>query len=161
MQAFDDVVNGVLGPSSTLAGVGAVFLSFFSSKIGPKVPEQYLTLLDNVIIKILIVSFLINRQIQKPSHSVLLGTCLTLGLTLLFRIVAPETPKVSELVKPAVVTESNAPKHDEPKTCNCYCNTTITGEQQKGRGEEMRNDQENQNQNQNHFQFRSQPVGFY
>ncbi|KAJ3025619.1 hypothetical protein HDV00_012587 [Rhizophlyctis rosea] len=129
MNLFDEMINKVVSPSSVPAGVGTVLLTLFSSKIGPKVPDHYLKLLDNILVKIILVAFLINQQIRSPTNAMLLATGLVGGLTVMMKLVAPDSHSVSDLVRPAVSSSNgdgeSKDKPSDPKTCNCYCNSTI------------------------------------
>lgn len=124
-NSFDHFVNKIIAPTSVQAGVGTVLLTMFSSKIGPKIPDQYLKLLDNLIVKIILVAFMINQQIKKPTNAVVISIALVGGLTLLIHIFAPGSPSVSELVKPAIKGASGEEESHKEKACNCYCNSTI------------------------------------
>ena len=120
MDVFDNLVNNFITPTSISAGVGTVFLSFFTGKIAPKMPPKFYKLLDNNIIRILVVSFLLNQQIHQPSLSVLIGFIMVLSFDVIVRIFAPESPNLSELVKPAEEEKSTS-----SGGCNCYCGNTI------------------------------------
>ena len=121
IPAFDKLVNDFITPTSVTAGVGTVFLSFFTGKIAPKMPNKFYKLLDNNLIRIVIVSFLVNQQIHQPSLSVLFGIGMVLGFDLLVKIFAPDTPPLSELVKPA----EEETKSSSSGGCNCYCGNVI------------------------------------
>jgi hypothetical protein len=125
MNTFDSLVNNFITPSSVSAGVGTVFLSFFSGKIAPKMPKRFYDLLDNVLVRIVIVAFLINQQIHQPTLSVIISVTMVLGFELLVRIFAPNTPSLGELVKSTATDEENETKKLGSGGCNCYCGSTI------------------------------------
>ena len=131
MEAFDKFINNVITPSSVPAGVSAVFLTFFTSKLGPKLPDKFYKLLDNPLIKIAAVAFLINQQIHKPSLAVIISIAIVVGLEFLINMVAPETPKLSELVKPTAEDEKKSGSNGS-NGCNCYCGTIYTDKPPQG-----------------------------
>lgn len=124
MSTFDGLVNNVISPTSTYAGVSAVFLSFFSNKLAPRMPEKFYKLLDNDLVRIVIVSFLLNQQLKKPSMSVLLSIAMVLGYDLLVKFLAPDAPPLSELVKSTTQPEKKEGGASNG-ACNCYCGHTI------------------------------------
>lgn len=127
MEAFDSFVNTFINPLSIPAGVGTVFLTFFSSKIAPKMPQQAYDLLDNMYVRVFIITFLINQQIKKPSLSIISGIFMVFGIKILVDHFAPETPPLSELVKDTVSLEKTPEKPvAQNGTCNCYCGTIYT-----------------------------------
>jgi len=125
MNTFDSLINNFITPNSVTAGVGTVFLSFFTGKIAPKMPKRFYDLLDNNLVRIAIVSFMLNQQIHQPTLSIIIGTVMTLGFDVLVRIFAPDTPSLAELVKSTTSEEENNDKSGTNKGCNCYCNSTI------------------------------------
>ena len=127
MKIFDEMVNKIIAPASTTAGVGTVILSFFSGKLFPRIPDKFYKLLDNDIVRTVIVWFLVNQQLKKPSQSVLWALGIVVVINLLVKTFAPDMPKLSEIVKPEKETKS------EDKVPNCYCGPVyiVDGEKHK------------------------------
>lgn len=122
MEQIDDFINNVIGTKSNVTtGVSTVVLSLFTSKLFPKVPPKFYKLLDNDIVRISIVSFLINKELKKPTQSLMIGSFVVLTIHLLVKIFAPDSPPLSELVKPETESENKTGKG----TCNCYCGGPI------------------------------------
>lgn len=135
MEEFDKFVNTYLNPSSPGAGISAVFLTFFTGKLAPKMPSRFYEVLDNSIVKVLIVAFLLNQQIRMPTYAVVASIIMVFGIELLIKIFAPETPPLSELVKTVTgKTEEDEKKKKEENGesgCNCYCGHTIYANEPK------------------------------
>ncbi len=127
MEAVDKFVNRFVAPASIPAGVGTVFLTFFSGKLAPQMPQRFYKLLDNLIIRIIIVAFLINQQIKSPSTAILVSVGIVVGFHFFVKVAAPEAPPLSELVHPTDQnTESSGSStggSGSAKPCNC--NVTI------------------------------------
>jgi hypothetical protein len=124
LKVFDGFVNNIVTPTSTYAGISAVFLSFFSNKLAPRMPPQFYKLLDNDLVRIIIVSFLLNQQLRKPSYSLIIASVMVFGYDLIVHFVAPDTPQLSEIVKSATEPEKKDPG-SSGSGCNCYCGHTI------------------------------------
>lgn len=134
MEAFDKYINSVITPKSVGAGVGTVFLTFFTSKFAPKLPSKFYDLLDNTLVRIVLTAYLINYQIHAPSLSVLISMIIVIGFEVLVKIFAPETPSLAELVKSTTEEESGnsgGGKGKSSEGCNCYCGHTIYAENPK------------------------------
>jgi hypothetical protein len=129
INGFDSLINNIITPNSISAGVGTVFLSFFTGKIAPKMPQRFYDLLDNNLVRIVIVSFLINQQIHQPSLAAMIATTMVLGFELLVKMFAPDTPSLAELVKSTTAEEEGGTgtkgKSDSSQGCNCYCGSTV------------------------------------
>lgn len=130
MESFDSYINKWIQPQSVTAGVGAVFLSFFTGKLAPKLPAKFYKLLDNTLVRIVITAYLLNQQIHKPSLSVIISTIMVLGFEILVKFFAPESPSLSELVKSTTTEEES--KNKKSEGCNCYCGHTIYTEGKDG-----------------------------
>lgn len=124
MNAFDDYINRYINPQSVGAGVGTVFLSFFTGKLAPKLPDRFYKLLDNTLVRVLAIGYLINQQIRQPSMSVIISTIMVLGFEVLVKVFAPDSPSLSELVKTTTGAEEESGKSGKDG-CNCYCAHTI------------------------------------
>ncbi len=126
MEAIDSFVNRFIAPASIPAGVGTVFLTFFSGKIAPQMPQRFYKLLDNLAIRVIIVAFLINQQIKSPSTSILISVGIVVGFHLFVKVAAPEAPPLSELVHPTngsgSGTGSGTGTSGKPP---CNCNVTV------------------------------------
>jgi hypothetical protein len=140
MESIDKYINGIINPQSVGAGVGAVFLSFFTGKLAPTLPDGFYKLLDNTLVRIVVTAYLLNQQIRLPSLSIIIAIIMVIGLQLLVKIFAPSTPPLSELIKSATggnedekgktgKTEEKGEK--QPQGCNCYCGHTIYTDKEK------------------------------
>jgi len=125
MEAFDKYINGIITPKSVGAGVGTVFLTFFTGKLAPKLPQKFYDLLDNTLVRIVLIAYLLNNQIHAPSLSVLISCIMVIGFEVLVKIFAPESPSLAELVKSTTTEEEDAKKSKSAEGCNCYCGHTI------------------------------------
>ena len=130
MNSFDNLVNGFITPNSITAGVGTVFLSFFTGKIAPKMPKKFYDLLDNTIVRVIIVAFLVNQQIHKPTLAVLISVIMVLGFEVIIKVFAPDSPSLASLVKETVGGEDDNDKKKSQQGCNCYCNSTVYTEEE-------------------------------
>jgi len=128
MEAFDELIKNTIQPNSIVSGTGAVVLSFFTGKLAPKLPEKFYKLLDNSLVRIILISYLLYQQIHMPSISVMIAAVLVIGTDLLIKFVAPDTPKLSELVKSTIKGDEKPNESAKPPTCNCFCNSTVTEE---------------------------------
>jgi len=125
MNTFDEYINGWLAPQSVGTGVGTVFLSFFTGKIAPKLPNKIYKLLDNTLIRIVITAYLLNAQIHRPSLALIISVVMVVGFELIVKFFVPETPSLSDLVKTTTGVEDESKKDANNKGCNCFCGHTI------------------------------------
>lgn len=125
MNSLDSFINQFITPNSVSAGVGTVFLTIFSGKIAPKMPKRFYDLLDNNLVRMFVVAFLINQQIRKPSLSILISVTMVLGFEVLVKIFAPDTPSLAELVRSTAEEDKNSDQAKNTGGCNCYCGSTI------------------------------------
>lgn len=130
MDAFDTYINSFIAPQSVGAGVGTVFLSFFTGKLAPKLPATVYKLLDNTLVRMVATAYLLNQQIHRPSLAVVISVVMVLGFEVLVRIFAPDTPPLSELVKSTTGAEDTT-QQQQNKGCNCYCGHTIYVQEEK------------------------------
>ena len=145
MNSFDDLINGFITPNSVTAGVGTVFLSFFTGKIAPKMPKKFYDLLDNTVVRVILVAFLINQQIHKPTLSVLLSVIMVLGFEVIIKVFAPDSPSLAELVKDTVTGEDSSKKSSPAQQgCHCYCNSTVYMEEESKQKGKKQPQQQNQ-----------------
>jgi hypothetical protein len=132
MDAFDRWINHLIAPQSVGAGVGTVFLSFFTGKLAPKLPSNVYKLLDNTLVRMVATAYLLNQQIHRPSLSVVISIMMVLGFEILVKMFAPDTPSLSELVKSTTGTEEASSQQQQPnKGCNCFCGRTIYVQDEK------------------------------
>lgn len=123
MEAIDSFVNRFISPSSLPAGVGTVFLTFFSTKLAPQMPQKFYKLIDNVFIRVVIVAFLLNQQIKSPSKAILISVLVVVGLKLVINVAVPDAPPLSEIVHPSDKDKDK----DKDKPCNCNISISLKG----------------------------------
>jgi len=129
MEAFDNYINSIITPKSVGAGVGTVFLTFFTGKLAPKLPKRFYDLLDNTLVRIVLTAYLLNNQIHAPSLSVLIAMIIVIGFEVVVKIFAPDSPSLAELVKETATEENGEGKKSAASEgCNCYCGHTIYAE---------------------------------
>ena len=131
MEAIDNFFNRYISPASIPAGVGTVFLTFFSGKIAPQMPQRFYKLLDNLVVRIIIVAFLINQQIKSPSTAILIAVGIVVGFHMFVKVAVPEAPPLSELVHP---TDKNKDGTGTGTGGGCKCNVTINLKAPQGTG---------------------------
>ena len=127
MDAFDTYINSLIAPQSVGAGVGTVFLSFFTGKLAPKLPANMYKLLDNTLVRMAATAYLLNQQIHRPSLSVVISVIMVLGFEVFIKLFVPDSPSLSELVKSTTGEDAStsSQQQQQNKGCNCYCGHTI------------------------------------
>jgi hypothetical protein len=119
MSKFDSYINDRLASSQFAVGVSTVVFSALSRNIS--VPKQALRVLDFHLVQVFILAFLIASQTKKPTLSILTAAALVYGVKFLTSQFAPETPPLSEILKP----DGDKDKKDDGKTVTCNCSPQI------------------------------------
>ena len=119
INKVNDVVNRYLQPSSLPIGVSTAILTFFSSRLAPKLPDSWYKILDNNFVKVIAIFILVNHQLRLPTLSIAVAVLLVFGMEWIVKTWFPDTPPLSEVLKPDEDTKKDT------KACNCFCNTTI------------------------------------
>ena len=122
MEAVDNFVNKVVAPGTLPLGIATGLIGLFSDKIAPKVPPKFYELLDVPIVRIVLIALLINSQIKKPTLAIIISSVFVVGSDLLTKFLAPDIPKLSDIIKPSPAAENPEKAKDG---CNCYCAYTM------------------------------------
>jgi hypothetical protein len=121
MSNFDAYINSKLQSSQFAVGVSTVLVSALTKDLFPRLPKQALKILDLPIVHVLLLAFLITSQTKKPTMSVISAVAIVLLLHVLTKVYAPDTPPLSEILKP----DDKDKKKDDEKRCVCECNPRI------------------------------------
>lgn len=125
MEAIDTFFNRYISPASVPAGVGTVFLTFFSGKLAPQMPDQFYKLLDNLVVRIVVISFLINQQIKSPSKAIIIATVGVVAARLFVNVAAPDAPSLSEIVHPSSASKEKEKGNGGSNPCSCHVTVNL------------------------------------